>query len=71
MYYSLTEKFEGSDDADDDDDDDNDDDDDYGGYTFVSHRSPSGDVGMDQTHEHKMSFEGAEGRPGETDKHWH
>lgn len=25
--------------------------------------SPSGDVGMDQTHERKMSFEGAEGRP--------
>ncbi len=48
-----------------------DDDDDYSGFTFVSHRSPSGDVGMDQTHEHKMSFEGAEGRPGETDKHWH
>lgn len=59
MYYSLTEKFECSDDDDDDD----------GGYSFVSHSSPSGNVGMDQTHEHKMSFEGAEGRPGETDKH--
>lgn len=40
-----------------------------GCYVCVSHSSPSGDVGMDQTHERKMSFEGAESRPGETPKY--
>jgi len=35
----------------------------------VSHSSLSGNVGMDLTHERKMSFEGAESRPGKTAKY--